>query len=214
MKESIIRKLDCILASPIDSECKVVYVLAECRKLLEKAPCPDSFALKLYCHWALHVDLDNPRTTLPFLEKADEYARSLLAGSKDIAGENRALHEFAFDTFRSQLGAFLKNYDLPTALCEEKERWHEFLTYYSKVVEDGSISCRAPTKKMGVISEVVFTRGREVTGFYLPFGLLWTLHLQDGGRLEVEVKASSPTGHEMVLVSSKLCLPQFIVGPA
>lgn len=214
MEESIIRKLKDILAGPIDSECKVVYVLAECRKLLEKAPCPDSFALKLYCHWALHVDLDNPRTTLPFLEKADKYARSVLAGSRDIAGENRALHEFVFDTFRDQLRAFLKKHDLQTALCEEKERWHEFLTYYSKVVEDGSISCSAPTERMGVISEVAFTRGREVTGFYLPFGLLWTLHLQDGGRLEVEVKASSPTGHEMVLVSSKLYLTQSVVRPA
>lgn len=204
MEESIIRKLKDILAGPIDSECKVVYVLAECRKLLEKTPCPDSFALKLYCHWALHVDLDNPRTTLPFLEKADEYARSVLAGSRDITGENRALHEFVFDTFRDQLRAFLKKYDLPTALCDEKQRWHEFLTYYSKVVEDGSISCSAPTKKMGVISEVVFTRGREVPGYYLPFGLIWTISLQDGRTLEVEVKASSSLGDEMILFGTKL----------
>ena len=58
---AIVDKLRAAISEPVDSECKVVYILAETRKLLETYP-PDPlpFALKLYCHWALHVDLENP----------------------------------------------------------------------------------------------------------------------------------------------------------
>jgi hypothetical protein len=51
-------KLNAFLADPVDSECKVVYLLCEVRKLLERVPAHQRpFALNMYCHWALHVDL-------------------------------------------------------------------------------------------------------------------------------------------------------------
>ncbi len=72
MKLAIVEKLRAILDDAVDSECKVVYVLAETRKLLETyPPNPFPFALKLYCHWALHVDLESRGTTLPFLQKVE-----------------------------------------------------------------------------------------------------------------------------------------------
>ena len=206
MKASIIDKLRSILMEPIDNECKVVYLLAECRKLLETYP-PRStaFALKLYCHWALHVDLNNPKTTLAFLRNAEKYAGSVLNGSQDIAEENRMLREFAFlESFRRELEEFLTFHQLPTDLCTNNERWHEFLTHYSGVIEDGSISCRAQDEKLVFLREVEFKRGREARDRYLPFDLLWTLILNDGRKLEVEVAASSPTGHEMIAFGVKL----------
>ena len=49
MRDSIVDKLRTILAGAADDECKVMYVLAEARKLLEKYPVdPAPFALKLY----------------------------------------------------------------------------------------------------------------------------------------------------------------------
>ena len=78
MRDSIVDKLRTILAGAIDDECKVMYVLAEARKLLEKYPVdPAPFALKLYCHWALHIDLSHPMTTRPFLERVDRYVESI-----------------------------------------------------------------------------------------------------------------------------------------
>jgi hypothetical protein len=38
MKDAIIEKLREVLSSGMDSECKVVYVLCEARKLLDKYP--------------------------------------------------------------------------------------------------------------------------------------------------------------------------------
>lgn len=200
MEKSIVEKLHRVLSEPVDSECKVVYVLAESRKLLETyPPDPVPFALKLYCHWALHVDLDNPRTTLQFLERAERYTASVLAGNQDLVEEHRMLREFVFlDTFRQQFRQFLQTYGLPTEICDEHERWHEFLRHYAGVIEDGSLSCKAKAHPLKLISEVVFEIGRAAQNSYLPFGLAWTIVLLDGRKLTVEVKASAPNGNEMI----------------
>jgi len=202
-EKSIVAKLRDALSDPVDSECKVVYILAETRKLLETyPPDPIPFALKLYCHWALHVDLENPGTTLQFLEKVETFVVSMLAGSKDIAAEHRMYREFVFlDTFRLQFRQFLQTYDLPTAVCDEDSRWHEFLEHYAGVIADGSLSCKTKANSLKVVSEVVFTKGRiraasEKT--YIPFGLVWTIILLDGKKLAVEVRASAPVGNEIL----------------
>jgi hypothetical protein len=208
-ENAIVKKLRDSLSDPVDSECKVVYILAETRKLLETyRPNPFPFALKLYCHWALHVDLENPGTTLPFLERVDTFAASVLAGNSDIAAEHRMFREFVFlDTFRQQFRQLLQTYNLPTAVCDEDSRWHEFLTHYAGVIEDGSLSCKAKATSLKLVSEVVFTKGRTATSrekFYIPFGLVWTIVLLNGRNLTVEVKASAPYGHEMISHSTVL----------
>lgn len=202
-EKAIVEKLRAVLSGPVDSEYKVVYVLAETRKVLETyPPDPMPFALKMYCHWALHIDLDRPGTTLPFLERADQHAANVLAGSKNIVEEHQMLREFVFlDTFKLQFKNFLQIYNLPTAICDEDQRWHEFLKHYAGVIEDGSLSCSAKSHPLKLISEVIFTKGRTVAAqqdFYVPFGLAWTIALLDGRKLTVEVKASAPNGIEMI----------------
>src|SRR5665213_891151 len=131
MKDAIIAKLRSVLDN-VDSEYKVVYILSGCRKLLETyPPDPMPFALKLYCHWALHIDLDKPNTTLPFLRRVDTFAANVLDGTDNSVEEHRMLLEFIYlHTFRQQFGQFLKTLDLPSAVCEDNSRWHQFLEYY------------------------------------------------------------------------------------
>ncbi|HUL15693.1 MAG TPA: hypothetical protein VLV88_06830 [Terriglobales bacterium] len=208
-EDAIIRKLRKALGEPIDSEYKVVYILAESRKLLETyPPDPVPFALKLYCHWALHVNLENPATTTQFLEDVEAFADSILRGSLNIAAENKMFREFVFfDTFRNQFSQFLSSYGLPNDLCDNKARWHEFLTHYAGVIEDGSISCKAKTNRLKLVSEVEFNIGRDTRDLehpHLPFGLMWDITLTDGKKLEVEVKASAPKGNEMILYGIRL----------
>jgi hypothetical protein len=208
-ENSIVAKLRIILSSAVDSEWKVVYILAESRKLLETyPPDPVPFALKLYCHWALHVDLESPRTTLPFLEQVDGFAASVLAGTKDPLAEHRMLREFVFlNTFRQQFKQFLQIYGLPTEVCDDDSRWHEFLTHYAGVIEDGSLSCKAKVNSLKLVSEVVFTKGRASASWeesLLPFYLTWTIVLLDGRKLTVEANASVLDEAEMISSSAKL----------
>lgn len=208
MKEQIIEKLCAALSNEVDNECKVVYILCESRKLFQKyPPYPIPFALKLYCHWALHVDLTFSRTTAPFLEQVDKFAADVLADEPNVAEQHQMLREFVFlDTFRQQLRQFLKSYDLPTAVCDEDLRWHEFLKLYAGIIEDGSLSCQVETGRLKLVSKVIFTKGRTITsGSYIPFDLSWKIVLLDGKTMTVEVNAAAlPDGNEMIFHAIRL----------
>src|SRR5262245_51524364 len=107
---AIIRKLAKLIEEGIDSEAKVVYLLAETRKLLETdPPMQPPVSLKLYCHWALHVDLTSPGTTFGLLQKIDEFVASVYGpGKRDDAAEQRMLHEMrVLSAFKSELREFL-----------------------------------------------------------------------------------------------------------
>jgi hypothetical protein len=217
MRDSIVKKLKAILSERIDSEHKVVYILAETRKLLDgNPPDPQPFALRMYCHWALHVDLTYPNTTMPFLTRVEAYVQSTLAGNPNFLEEHRLLRDFVFlDTFKDQLKRFLDGHMLPTNICDEHDRWQEFVKHYAGVIEDGSLSCSAKGEKLQNVQGVVFSKGRATRpeeGF-LPFRLLWTINLHDGRSLNVEAAASALAGREAI--SSVLTLndpqqqPQF-----
>jgi len=201
MKASIVEKLHSALDSGLDSECKVFYVLGESRKLLEKFP-PDSpqFALALYCNWALHVDLDRHKTTLPFLQRVDQFVASFFGGKDaDIVLEHYVFREFVFlDTFRAQLKQFLNTHGLPTALCDEDDRWHEFITHYAGIIEDGSLSCDGKNLPLKWVRRVVFTKGRARMDSHVPFDLSWQIDLLDGRSLLVSVYAAAPKGLDLI----------------
>jgi hypothetical protein len=194
------------LGGAVDDECKVMYVLAEARKLLEKYPVdPAPFALNLYCHWALHIDLTRAGTTRPFLERVDRYVESILAGSLNIIEEHNMLREFVFlDTFRNQLAEFLTAYDLPRLICEQDARWNEFVKSYAGIIEDGSLSCNAGNN-FKFIREVVFTKGQSRTeDAFIPFDLSWHIGLLDRRTMTVDVSASQyPYGK---MISNKITL--------
>src|SRR6266478_3404586 len=105
MDNDIVNKLRKHLSDPVDTECKVVYLLCEVRKLLDKkTPDPFPFALRLYCHWALHVDLLYTSTTTHFLEKIDNYVFDKLNSKETedtLLAENALFKELVYlDTFR------------------------------------------------------------------------------------------------------------------
>jgi hypothetical protein len=203
MTNAIIHKLRSHLAHPIDTECKVVYLLCEIRKLLpEKAT--DTATLRLHCNWALHVDLDFPLTTLPFLRKVDSYvSNSFRTPSVTIqvdADGNTTCHimddpvleDFVYlSTFRQEMEQFLIKCGLPTSFCRDDALWLDFLNSYAGVIEDGSLACKSKRDELLLIKKVMFTKGRSVKNGHLPFSIKWDILLKDGRKFEVEVGAPS-----------------------
>ena len=194
MKDAIIEKLRGHLSRSIDTECKVGYLLCEVRKLLDKQrPEPTPFALRLYCHWALHVHLSRPATTMPFLGKVDSYVYDKLnAGEtkETLLAEHALFQEFVYlETFRKELLQFLAMHDLPTSLCDKNARWFRFLAAYAGVIEDGSLTCRSnEPDKLKIVTRVTFTKGAPRTPEgHVPFGIKWDILLKDRRTLEVEV---------------------------
>src|SRR2546426_10116453 len=77
MIKDITEKLRKHLAGGVRTECRVVYLLAEIRKILEEEkPDPRPMALWMFCHWALHVNLSRSGTTAHFLEQIDAFTIS------------------------------------------------------------------------------------------------------------------------------------------
>ena len=213
MKNAIIDKLRTTLESRIDSEGKVVYLLCQVRKLLDaNPPDPSLFSLRLYCHWALHVDLDKKGTTLPFLKQVDEYVASVYAGGvpMNFAAEELMRREFGFlYTFKGRLQDFLAAYGLPTDVCDDPAQWRAFLQHYAGVIEDGKIFCSAKGIALNHVKEVIFSKGRQsLAGVeaLLPFDLAWTIVLLDGKKLTVNANAriSERTGEPVISSFSQI----------
>ncbi len=210
MRDDIVHKLADTMASGIDSECKVVYLLCEVRKLLEKHP-PDPMppALKLYCHWALHVDLKVPNTTLAFLKRVDEFVGSAYGTEpRDDAAEQRMYHELhIFAALKDELRSFLAGYGLPTDLCDDSVRWRLFLQHYAGVIEDGTLSCSAKTGELKYVRKVVFSKGPPITWpkgveMFLPFDLTWDILLLDTQKLTVSTNARISESGQRLMDSS------------
>lgn len=208
MKHQLVEKLRIAVSERISKECQVVYILAESRKLLEKfPPATIPFALRMYCHWALHIDLTAPNTTERFLQRVDSFVESVLAGSSDIVEERRMFHEFAFwDTFRKQFREFLMSYSLPVTLCEDDSHWRDFLHHYARVIEDGSLCCQSKAQRLKYVDKVIIRRrARKPTNDAVPFDLAWHIVLSDGRALTIDVDtADLPDGSLMLIHGIKL----------
>src|SRR5689334_8485361 len=83
MTKDIVRKLHEHLDAGIDSECEVVYLLAQIRNLLERDDPqhqnPAYRALWMCCHWAVHPDLAGQQTTGDFLDRVDRWITNTVA---------------------------------------------------------------------------------------------------------------------------------------
>jgi len=206
-------KLRQALNEDITREKDVMYILGESWKLLEKLGTASHFALTLYCHWALHADLTRPNTTLDFLTRVDRFIEGELDHRKlNVADNHRMFREFIFlDTFRKELRAFFANFALPTALCDEDQRWHEFLNLYAGIIEDGSLYCgddvlEAKKKGLKLIKGVTFSKGlASPPDSYFPFYFTWEVQMQDASVVEAEVNAAPvPDGSPMLVHGLKV----------
>lgn len=209
-ENAIVAKLRVLRADGIDSECEVVYLLCEIRKLFDKTPAhARPFALNMYCHWALHVDLTGTDTIMPFLREVDDYIDGVLTGNEDVGASHRMIRNFIFlETFKAQLRDFLAGYGLPTDLTDDIEEWKTFVAQYAGVIEDGSLVCQAKNHALKQVKQVTFTKGRDAIGEFtqIPFNMLWCIALLDGRSVEVEVNARPATGMAGPMYSWRLHL--------
>jgi hypothetical protein len=194
---AIVMKLDRFLVDPTDSECKVVYLLCELRKLLEPVPTRHRpFALNMYCHWALHVSLHGTDTITPFLQQVDDYLHGVLVGPEDFGASNRMVGEFlSFETLRSQMHDFCRANGIRTDTTADDSRWNEFVRHYAGVIEDCSLEIRSPNQGLRHVKQLTFMKGNDARGQFahIPFDMVWHVALLDGRSVDVSVNARPAT---------------------
>lgn len=222
MTKDIVGKLKSHLSSPIDDEPKVVYLLAEVRKLLERDdPTHSNQALWMYCHWALHVDLSSPKATMDFLRRVDRWITNTVAyltpsGPWEFFEEDHLCRDFIFlTTFRQQLRGFLKRYGLPLSLCDLDAQWYAFLAAYGGVIEDGALSA-VPDKKneLGAVKEVTFTKGENLTvEHHVAFVIQWSIALNDGRTIRTSLQTVPAGGGNMIAEELEVLNGNFVPPP-
>ena len=149
----------------------------------------------MYCHWALHVDLESPKTTEGFLERVERWITNTVPYLTPIEpwtfGEEYDLFkDFIYlNTFRHQLRVFLAAYKLPTTLCSDNGWWNRFIQEYGGVIEEGSLAAVGKKSTLTTVEKVTFAKGAELTtDHHVPFVIQWTIQLRDGGTLKTSVE--------------------------
>src|SRR5579871_731431 len=159
MKNDIELKLRRKLANNlIDDESDVVYLLVQCRKLLEHDPVlkrtlPTS---EFYCNWGLHIQLSRS-STQRFLAAVNPV---LTIEGVFSHQEHEALNALlTLDAFRSELGSLLTSFGADRTVCTDEGRWMSFLHLYSHVVQDSVLVLEKAASASGPLRLAV----KEVT---------------------------------------------------
>jgi hypothetical protein len=219
-KKDIVEKLRHHLTHGVDTECDVVYLLTEIRKVLDEDDPTHTFgALWMYCHWALHVDLDSPKTTIEFLKRVDLWICNNIAYLRprppwELMDEVSLFRDFLYlETLRRELSTFLKLYKLPTEITDVDEKWFSFLAAYAGVIEDGTLSMKSDKNdEIVAVKELVFKKGKALSSdYHVNFMIQWDIALKDGRTLKVELNAqpnhSLKMSKQLITIENRTFVP-------
>jgi hypothetical protein len=199
----LIHKLTRALKKPVQTECEVVYVMVEIRKLMDRGEGerrktvpeadrrrlrPEFPVLKLFCDWAVHINIEWNREAEPLMREFDGAVESVKAGN----GIPLAFLEFlSLSHLREEFARFLKVNGLPIRLVEDAHSWDRFLDLYSAVVSDCPITYTNRQIPFKLISTLTLTKdtpkeesyafvrsllGREPHSVWMN----WRIELTDG----------------------------------
>jgi hypothetical protein len=135
MKDDIGKKLSKLIESPVDEECKVVYLMVEIRKIIEhkRKELEEKTGhryypnLTFYCDWCVHVELSG--------SAARYYLKHIAALTNQDSGINDKIFEFlSFKKFKKELNDFFEEYGLDSALFFQN--WEMFLKVFIEVLAD------------------------------------------------------------------------------
>jgi hypothetical protein len=78
-----------------------------------------------------------------------------------VAAESALYKEITlFDQFRNDLRKCFETWQIPTGLCDDDDRWFDFVAAYTHVIEDGSLVA----KNKQLVDTVRFTKGQATPG--------------------------------------------------
>lgn len=200
MQHSIVAKLREHLEDGIDTEPEVVYLLCEIRKLLDYHNVGAS-PLRMFCNWAVHVDLHKPGTVQHLVLRIDEVLTNFFEHPETgttMSVEGALIKELAyFDMFRAELLRFLQDAALPTDLCTADRQWANFLFAYTGVIEDGSL-----VANLNWVKKVTFRIDERVPldDCHLPFTMIWAVELAKPykGFPKIEISVSGTESRKMI----------------
>ena len=185
MQNDILEKLTRELNNIITTEAQTVYLLVQIRKLMEHKSKKTFDTLKMFCDWALHIELSRNKQIIELLKEFDEAMKRENNGYGPIKYDYLSLKKF-----KEAMKEFLTEFNLPQNILKSRE-WSLFLRLYTSVVSDCPVTKKDyPFKFIEEISmsdlqpdnaPPEYFKQRE--GFYLQ----WQVIKKDGTHIIWEV---------------------------
>lgn len=184
----IIKKLTKELDRGIASEARVVYLLTEVRKLIERDKPKGAYPnLKFHCDWVLHAKLTG--TAAQDILRQFDVTHPLLRDQKlrlhdlppILRSEINRISKMRF--FHEELDQLLTDYGLPPL----KRGWTHFLHLYAQIVEDIPLEVTANNAQH--ISKVVvhFEKAKRKLNGETLYKVKWSIHDKNGQHGSMEI---------------------------
>lgn len=171
MRPEIVEKLDAVLKEGVRTEERVVYLLVELRKLLERENDRYFPLVEKFCDWIVHPQLDrksaDAHQLLKDLERVMVMYREVRwreatsdgsAAGYDLGSFRNTCEVLSLRRFRETLLTCFEKYELPLGLFEQVE-WDGFLDLFSAVVSECPISYKVGgTDRSGLIKRAILTK--------------------------------------------------------
>jgi len=176
MKNELVLKIQRVLDSRITNEPKLVYLLVEVRKLMDRDGYQDP-TLRMFCNWVVHTSLENRAdgSTL-ILKEFDKWFADLKEHQK-LSIDRKHI---SFGAFRESLMTCFEHFDLSATFTGGVVGWKKFFTLYSSIVSECPIVFTASRQTLKYIEKVELrgvARGILVKEWPM---LQWKITLRDG----------------------------------
>ena len=139
MKATILNKISKELNNGIDTEPKVLYLLAEIRKYLEECNQAekDKYTnLYFYCNWALHIKLTGS-SAIEILNRFESIFLDI-NNLEEISNifKKKERNFYLLVDLKKELQSFLEVNGLPTKLLESGNKWFKFKKLLVEILMD------------------------------------------------------------------------------
>lgn len=176
MTDELIRKIQNLLDKRITSEMKVVYLLVELRKLMDKEGYKDPL-LRTFSNWVVHTSLEKRAegSTL-ILTEFDHFVTELRNKRKKLT----PAYHITLGTFRESLKRCFEHFGLKAKLLNNRDEWKTFGTHYCRIVSECPIIFTASDTKLKYIKRVELqgvSSGVVLKGWPM---IHWRLTFKDG----------------------------------
>ncbi|MCK5229343.1 MAG: hypothetical protein KAR13_03705 [Desulfobulbaceae bacterium] len=185
MQNNILEKLTRELSNGITTEAQTVYLLVQLRKLIEHNSKKNFNTIKMFCDWALHIELTRNRQIIELLKEFDETIE------REKNGYGPTKHDYlSLKKFKEAMKDFLTEFSLPKDILKSAE-WSTFIRLYISVVSDCPVTNKDYAFKF--IKEISMSNWqaedappeylKQREGFYLQ----WRVIKKDGTHINWEV---------------------------
>jgi len=184
MQNDILEKLTRELSNGIITEAQTVYLLVQIRKLIEHNNNKKFNTIKMFCDWALHIELNRNKQIIELLK---EFDKSFKIESHD--GYPNKYDYLSLKKFKEAMEDFLTEFSLPKDILK-REDWSTFIRLYTNVVSDCPVTYKDYEFKY--IKEISISnwQPKDAPSEYLKlregFYLQWRVIKKDGTHIRWE----------------------------